>query len=216
MWFEMRIFGAIDFLRSTMFNPQTKTLNFMSKMATFMNRLLAVGAIAGMLASCTSSKIGMVNTAPTNPSVAATAPADEVAPAAAQGAPAAEAYASTAEDVAPVATATAVSPLEKAAREQAITAAPKAEAKKLSAAERLVAKALVKKLQKAEKKFDLKKEKAGKAADPQVRTGIIIALVGLGLLLIGALTGLWFLYTLGGLGITVGLVVILLAALDVI
>jgi Flp pilus assembly protein TadB len=90
--------------------------------------------------------------------------------------------------------------------------------KKLSLAERVVAKALVKQLQKAEKKFDIKKEKARKAgkADPQVRTGIIIALVGLGLLLVGALTGLWFLYTLGGLGITVGLVIILLAALDVI
>jgi Flp pilus assembly protein TadB len=121
-------------------------------------------------------------------------------------------------DVATVATATAVSPLEKAAQEQKTAAAPKGEVKKLSLAERVVAKALVNKLQKAEKKFDLKKEKARKAgkADPQVRTGIIIALVGLGLLLVGALTGLWFLYTLGGLGITVGLVVILLAALDVI
>jgi hypothetical protein len=192
----------------------------MSKMATFMNRVLAVGAVAGLLASCTSSKIGIVHTTPVAPSVAATAPtapADEVAPAAAQGAPAIDAYASTGEDVATVATATAVSPLEKAAREQA-TAAPKGEVKKLSLAERVVAKALVKQLQKAEKKFDIKKEKARKAgkADPQVRTGIIIALVGLGLLLVGALTGLWFLYTLGGLGITVGLVIILLAALDVI
>ncbi|HEX8529051.1 MAG TPA: hypothetical protein VF646_03480 [Cytophagales bacterium] len=186
-------------------------------MATFMNRILAVGAVAGLLASCTSSKIGLVNTAPANPSVAVTAPSDEAAPAAAQGAPAGEAYASTAENVAAVATGTAVSPLEKAAREQAAVAtAPKGEAKKLSTVERVVAKALVKKLQKAEKKFDVKKQKAGKAADPQVRTGIIIALVGLGLLLVGALTGLWFLYTLGGLGITVGLVVILLAALDVI
>jgi hypothetical protein len=185
-----------------------------------MNRVLAVGAVAGLLASCTSSKIGIVHTTPVAPSVAATAPtapADEVAPAAAQGAPAIDAYASTGEDVATVATATAVSPLEKAAREQA-TAAPKGEVKKLSLAERVVAKALVKQLQKAEKKFDIKKEKARKAgkADPQVRTGIIIALVGLGLLLVGALTGLWFLYTLGGLGITVGLVIILLAALDVI
>jgi hypothetical protein len=60
-----------------------------------------------------------------------------------------------------------------------------------------------------------KKRKAAKV-DPTVRTGIIIALAGLGVLLVGALTGLWFLYTLGGLGITVGLVVILLAALDVI
>ncbi len=187
----------------------------MSKMATFMNRVLAVGAVAGLLASCTSSKIGLVNTAPANPSIAVTAPADEAAPAAAQGAPADEAYASTAENVAAVAIETAVSPLEKAAREQAIATAPKGEAKKLSGVERVVAKALVKKLQKAEKKFDVKKQKAGKA-DPQVRTGIIIALVGLGLLLVGALTGLWFLYTLGGLGITVGLVVILLAALDVI
>ncbi len=190
----------------------------MSKMATFMNRILAAGAVAGLLASCTSSKIGLVNTAPANPSVAVTAPAapaDEAAPAAAQGAPAAEAYASTAENVAAVATEAAVSPLEKAAREH-VAVAPKGEVKKLSGVERVVAKALVKKLQKAEKKFDVKKQKAGKAADPQVRTGIIIALVGLGLLLVGALTGLWFLYTLGGLGITVGLVVILLAALDVI
>jgi hypothetical protein len=190
----------------------------MSKMATIMNRVLAVGAVAGLLASCTSSKIGMVHTTPVAPSVAATAPvapADEAAPAAAQGAPASEAYASTGKAVATVATATAVSPLEKAAREQA-TAAPKGEVKKLSLAQRVVAKALVKKLQKAEKKFDVKKQKEGKVADPQVRTGIIIALVGLGVLLVGALTGLWFLYTLGGLGITVGLVVILLAALDVI
>lgn len=190
----------------------------MSKMATFMNRVLAVGAVAGLLASCTSSKIGMVHQTATHPAVTATAPAApdaDAAPAAAQGAPATEAYASTADDAAVVAAATPVTTLEKAAREQATAAAPKAPAKKLSLAQRVVAKALVKKLQKAEKKFDVKKEKAGKA-DPQVRTGIIIALVGLGVLLVGALTGLWFLYTLGGLGITIGLVVILLAALDVI
>ncbi len=192
----------------------------MSKMATFMNRVLAVGAVAGLLASCTSSKIGMVHTTPVAPSVAATAPvapADEAAPAAAQGAPASEAYASTREDVATVATATAGSTLEKAARERA-TAAPKGEAKKLSLAERVVAKALVKKLQKAEKKFDVKKEKAGKAAkaDPTVRTGIIIAVVGLAVLLLGALLSNGLLWGLGGVGITVGLVIILLAALDVI
>jgi Flp pilus assembly protein TadB len=110
-----------------------------------------------------------------------------------------------------------VSTMEKA-RQESLTKhqAPKAEAKKLSLPARLAAKALVKKLQKADNKFDLKKEKAGKVSDPQIRTGIIIALVGLGLTLVGALTGLWFLYTLGGIGITVGLVIILLAALDVI
>lgn len=189
----------------------------MSKVATFMNRVLAVGAVAGLLASCTSSKIGMVHQAP-NQQTAVTAPVApdaDAAPAAAQGAPAPEAYASTADDAATVASATPVNTLEKAAREQATAPAPKATAKKLSVAERVVAKALVKKLQKAEKKFDIKKQKAGKA-DPQVRTGIIIALVGLGVLLVGAITGLWFLYTLGGLGITIGLVIILLAALDVI
>jgi Flp pilus assembly protein TadB len=120
--------------------------------------------------------------------------------------------------VAAVATATAASPLEKAAREQATAAAPKAEAKKLSMAQRVVAKALVKKLQKAEKKFDIKKEKARKAgkADPTVRTGIIIAVVGLAILLVGAIISSGLLYGLGGVGITVGLVIILLAALDVI
>jgi hypothetical protein len=193
----------------------------MSKMATFMNRILAVGAVAGMLASCTSSKIGLVNTAPANQSVAAAAPVaqEEAAPAAAQGAPAAEAYAATGEDVVTVATETAVSPLEKAAREQAtVAAAPKSTIQKLSAAQRLVAKAVVKKLDKAQKKFDVKKEKARKAgkADPQVRTGIIIALVGLAVLVLGALLNNGLLWGLGGVGITVGLVIILLAALDVI
>ena len=194
----------------------------MSKMATFMNRVLAVGAVAGFLASCTSSKIGMVHTTPVAPSVAATAPvtpSDEAAPAAAQGAPAAEAYAATGEDMATVATATAVSPLEKAAREQAtVAAAPKSTAQKLSAAQRVVAKALVKKLQKAEKKFDIKKEKARKAgkADPTVRTGLIIALIGLGVLVLAAILSNGFLWGLGGVGITVGLVIIVLAALDVI
>ncbi len=193
----------------------------MSKMATFMNRILAVGAVAGMLASCTSSKIGLVNTPPANPSVAATAPAapaDESAPAAAQGAPATEAYASSAENVATVATETAVSPLEKATREQAATATAKGQTNKLSGAKRAIAKVLVKKLEKAQKKFDIKKEKAQKAgkADPTVRTGIIIAVVGLGILLVGAIVNSALLYGLGSLGIVVGLVIVLLAALDVI
>lgn len=169
-----------------------------------------------MLASCTSSKISQVNPAPADRTVAAVAPAPqeaEAAPAAAQGAPA-EAYASAGSGAAVVAP---VTTLEKAVQENAVTAAaPKKEAKKLSAPARLATKMLVKKLEKAQKKFDGKKQKAGKVDDPQIRTGIIIALVGLGVLLVGALTGLWFLYTLGGIGITVGLVIILLAALDVI
>ncbi len=193
----------------------------MSKLATLMNRVLAAGAVAGLLASCTSSKIGMVHQTSTQPAVTATAPVApdaDVAPAAAQGAPAAEAYASTADEAAPVAAATPATTLEKAAREQATAAAPQAPAKKLSLAERAVAKALVKKIQKAEKKFDLKKEKARKAgkAEGQVRTGIIVAVIGLGLLLLGAILGINLLWGLGGVAIAVGLIIILLAALDVI
>jgi small-conductance mechanosensitive channel len=220
MWLEILIFGGINFLHFLMFHPksQTLTLNPMSKMATLMNRILTVGAVAGMLASCTSSKIGLVNT----PSVAATAPvapSEEAAPAAAQGAPAADEYAAASEDVATAATATTISPLEKAAREQTTTAAaPKGEVKKLSLAQRVVAKTLVKKLQKAEKKFDIKKEKAGKAAkvDPTVRVGLIIALVGLLLILVGGLASSGGVAAIGFLGLIVGGVILLLALLEVI
>jgi hypothetical protein len=190
----------------------------MKKATTFINRLLMLGAVAGSMASCTSSKIGLLNTTPAGQSITAVAPAaeEEAAPAAAQGAQTADVYAS-AEAMAPV---TTVNTLEQA-RKESLTQnqAPQAQAKKQSLANRMVTKALVKKLEKASSKFDGKNEKARKAAkvsDPQIRTGIIIALVGLGLTLVGALTGLWFLYTLGGIGITVGLVIILLAALDVI
>ena len=171
-----------------------------------------------MMASCTSTKIGLVNTAPANQTFASAAPAAGQAdwtPAAAQGAPAGEVYASASEETPAAVT---VSTLEKASRENLKKyQAPQAE--KQSLASRMVTKALVKKMEKASSKFDGKNEKAkkaGKVSDPQIRTGIIIALVGLGLLLVGALTALWFLYTLGGIGITVGLVIILLAALDVI
>ncbi len=224
MWLEILIFGGINFLHFLMFHPksQTLTLNPMSKMATLMNRILTVGAVAGMLASCTSSKIGLVNTPPANPSVAATAPvtpSEEAAPAAAQGAPVADEYAAASKDVATAATATAISPLEKAAREQTTTAAaPKGEVKKLSLAQRVVAKTLVKKLQKAEKKFDIKKEKAGKAAkvDPTVRVGLIIALVGLLLILVGGLASSGGVAAIGFLGLIVGGVILLLALLEVI
>jgi len=182
-----------------------------------MSRLLAVVAVTGMLTSCGSSKISLLHTAPAGQTAAAAVPvngAAEDAPAAAQTAPSAEAYASVAEEA--TAVTTVPTTLEKAARETA--AKPhQTEAKKLSLPARMVAKALVKKMEKAEKKFDGQKNQSKKAvSDPQIRTGIIIALVGLGLILVGALIGSGLLYGLGGIGVTVGLIIILLAALDVI
>lgn len=189
----------------------------MERVRTFMNRILALGVAAGLLASCSSSKIGMIQTAPVDQNVAITAPATEQedsAPAAAQGAQSDPVYASTSGDMATVTTVNVLDQARQESKAVAAATAHKKEAKKVSLPARLAAKAVMKKLEKASHKFDVKKDKA--VSDPQIRTGIIIALVGLGLTLVGALTGLWFLYTLGGIGITVGLIIILLAALDVI
>lgn len=80
-------------------------------------------------------------------------------------------------------------------------------------------KVVAKKAEKAQRKFDIKKEKAakaGKALDPDVRTGILIGALGLILLIVGVALNSGLVYTLGGIGLTVGLIVIILAALDVI
>lgn len=193
----------------------------MKKARTFFNHLLTLGAVAGMLASCTSSKIGLMNTTPANQTIAVAPQTDlqESAPAAAQGAQTADVYASATEEMAPV---TTVNTIEKARQENLTTTqTPQAQAKKQSLANRMVTKALVRKLEKASNKFDLKQEKAkkaGKVADPTVRLGIIVAAVGLGLILIAAIAGpgSGFLYGLGSIALVVGLVIVLLAALDVI
>ncbi len=179
--------------------------------------MLAAGAVAAALASCSSSRTGLVNTTTIDQPPVAVAPvAVEAAEssAAAQGAPSTEEYASAAEETASVAQ---VSALEKARKEskEVTAAAPRKEAKKASLPQRLAAKALVKKMEKAGRKFDVKKEKAAKV-DQQIRTGIIVAAVGLGFIVLAALTGSGVLYSLGVIGILVGGVIILLAALDVI
>ncbi len=87
---------------------------------------------------------------------------------------------------------------------------------------KMAMKSAIKKIEKAEKSFDIKKgekAKAGKAMDPTVRTGIIVAAVGLLLIIIAGIIGgggSGLIYSIGGIALTVGLVVILLAALDVI
>ncbi len=175
-----------------------------------------------MMASCTSSKIGLVNTAPANQTFAATAPAADPAqwaPAAAQGAPADEAYASASAEMPAAAT---ISAFEQAKQENLTgTRSARTEAKKPSLATRMVTKALVKKLEKADGKFDLRQDKAkkaGKVTDPTIRLGIIVAAVGLGLILLAALLGPGggIFYGLGSIALLVGLIIILLAALDVI
>jgi hypothetical protein len=82
---------------------------------------------------------------------------------------------------------------------------------------KMALKAAVKKVEKAHKKFDIRKDKKANALDPDIRTGILIGVLGLALIIVGAIIadgGL--LYTLGSIALTVGLVVIILAALDVI
>ncbi len=84
---------------------------------------------------------------------------------------------------------------------------------------KILLKTAVKKIEKAQKRMDIKAEKAakkGKALDQQVKVGIIIAVIGLLLLIVGAAAYSGILYGLGGLALVVGLVVILLAALEVI
>lgn len=84
---------------------------------------------------------------------------------------------------------------------------------------KILLKAALKKVEKAEKKRDIKNQKAaeaGKALDPDIRTGILIGALGLILIIIGAAVASSLLYTLGGIGLTVGLIVIILAALEVI
>lgn len=88
-----------------------------------------------------------------------------------------------------------------------------------TAAAKVLLKTVVKKAEKAQKKFDIKKEKAakaGKAMDPDIRTGILIGALGLILIIIAAAIASNLVYTLGGIALTIGLVVIILAALDVI
>jgi hypothetical protein len=95
--------------------------------------------------------------------------------------------------------------------------AVKATKKMKSPLVKMALKAAVKKVEKAQKKFDIRKDKKANALDPTIRTGILIGVLGLALIIIGAIVangGL--LYTLGSIALTVGLVVIILAALDVI
>jgi septum formation inhibitor MinC len=98
-----------------------------------------------------------------------------------------------------------------------MASAVKATKKVKSPLVKMALKAAVKKVEKAQKKFDIRKDKKANALDPTIRTGILIGVLGLALIIIGAIVangGL--LYTLGSIALTVGLVVIILAALDVI
>ncbi|QHT70208.1 DUF2207 domain-containing protein [Rhodocytophaga rosea] len=95
--------------------------------------------------------------------------------------------------------------------------ATKAVKKAKSTFVKMALKAAVKKVEKAHKKFDIRKDKKANALDPDIRTGILIGVLGLALIIIGSLiTDGGLLYTLGAIGVTVGLVIIILAALDVI
>jgi hypothetical protein len=106
---------------------------------------------------------------------------------------------------------------ENTASAKEVTKADKKE--KVSLAEKMLMKTAVRKIEKAKKRMDIKAEKAakeGKAMDQQVKVGIIIAVIGLLLLIVGGAAVVPVLYVLGSLGLVVGLVIILLAALEVI
>jgi small-conductance mechanosensitive channel len=90
---------------------------------------------------------------------------------------------------------------------------------KVSLPAKMLMKTAVRKIEKAQKRMDIKAEKAakqGKAIDQQVKIGIIIALIGLLLIIVGGAAASGALAGIGGLALIVGLVVILLAALEVI
>lgn len=107
---------------------------------------------------------------------------------------------------------------EKAATDKQVKKAS-AGSKLKSLPAKILMKTAVRKIEKAQKRMDIKAEKAakeGKALDQQVKIGIIIAVIGLLLLIVGAAAYSGILYGLGGLALVVGLVIILLAALEVI
>jgi hypothetical protein len=194
-------------------------INCMKSFPTSPKQLSIYGAVTVLFfqMACSSPKIAQVSTADVSQlQVASAMPADEITavPDQLNDEPAA---ASTQTTI----TSTPASVYETAKQMQQ---EQKKKANALQAAKKvkspfvkMALKAAVKKVEKAHKKFDIRKDKKANALDPDIRTGILIGVLGLALIIVGAIVadgGL--LYTLGSIALTVGLVVIILAALDVI
>jgi hypothetical protein len=201
----------------------------MKKQSTFTKHLFAVGTVSSLFFWTAASTVSLAqttdvqvqefsavqatavqeNTAVDLPQFTASTDDDMLAPAAA----------GTQTNMRPstreVSTADVVT--ENTASTKEATKADKKE--KVSLAEKVLMKTAVRKIEKAQKRMDIKAEKAakqGKAIDQQVKVGIIIAVIGLLLLIVGGAAVVPVLYVLGSLGLVVGLVIILLAALEVI
>jgi hypothetical protein len=202
----------------------------MKKQSTFTKHLLAVGTMSTLLFWTAGSSVSLAqttdapsqefsavqasavqeNTAADLPQFTASTNDDMLAPAAAGTQ--AKMRPSTRE-----VTTEQAATVENAATTKEVANAGKE--KKVSFAEKMLVKTAVRKIEKAQKRMDIKAEKAakqGKAMDQQVKIGIIIAVIGLLLIIVGAVAYSGVLATLGSLGLVVGLVVILLAALEVI
>jgi hypothetical protein len=187
----------------------------MKKQSTFTKRIFALGAMAAVVFCTAGNSVSLAQTTETQEFLTAEAPIftasanedDMMAPAAAgtnaNMQPAVEEKAAPATNTAPAKEAV------KAGKENKIKSLPA----------KMLMKTAVKKLEKAQKKMDIKAEKAakeGKQLDQQVKVGIIIAVIGLLLIIVGAAAYSGVLAGLGSLALVVGLVVILLAALEVI
>jgi hypothetical protein len=206
----------------------------MRKLHTFHSRLVAYGAIASVLlsAACNSSRVAQMNhsfPAQTNEGSSSFAASQStvnehisnVSPSVNYE----ELVASNSDDMSLLPAAAGTNSLalpaeETHAKAEVVTPVKQVKTSKLKTLPaKILLKAALKKAEKAEKKRDIKNEKsakAGKALDPDIRTGILIGALGLILIIIGAAVASPLLYTLGGIGLTVGLVVIILAALEVI
>lgn len=202
---------------------------FMKKQSTFTKHLFAVGTMSTLFFWTATSTVSLAQTTDAQvqefSAVQATAAQENTA------ADLPQFTASTADDMlAPAAAGTQTNmrpstrevstadvPTEHTASAREATKADKKE--KVSLAEKVLMKTAVRKIEKAQKRMDIKAEKAakeGKAMDQQVKVGIIIAVIGLLLLIVGGAAVVPILYVLGSLGLVVGLVIILLAALEVI
>jgi hypothetical protein len=207
----------------------------MRKLHTFHSRLVAYGAIASVLlsAACNSSRVAQMNhsqfPAQTNEGsnnfAASQSTVNEHISNVSPSVNYEELVASNSDDMSLLPAAAGTNSLalpaeETHAKAEVVTPAKQIKTSKLKTLPaKILLKAALKKAEKAEKKRDIKNEKsakAGKALDPDIRTGILIGALGLILIIIGAAVASPLLYTLGGIGLTVGLVVIILAALEVI
>ena len=186
----------------------------MKKQSTFTKRLFALGAMSAVFFCTAGNSVSFAQTIETQEILTAEAPVF-TASAEEDDAPAAAGTNATMESAATEET--TASTQHAAPAKQEVKAGKENKVKSLPA--KILMKTAVKKLEKAQKKMDIKAEKAakeGKAMDQQVKVGIIIAVVGLLLIIVGAAAYSGVLAGLGSLALVVGLVVILLAALEVI